>query len=67
MSKQPLATETSTWTQASMVDDINKVLDIIDVKVTDENGKDVTANGTVTQENNKVTFEMNKQADSLTI
>ena len=28
-----------------MVDDINKVLDITDVKVTDENGKDVTANG----------------------
>ena len=47
-----------------MVDDINKVLDITDVKVTDENGKDVTANGKVTQENNKVTFEMNKQADS---
>ncbi len=62
--KTAFGNETSTWTQASMVDDINKVLDIIDVKVTDENGKDVTANGTVTQENNKVTFEMNKQADS---
>ena len=44
-----------------MVDDINKVLDIADVKVTDENGKDVTANGIVTQENNKVTFTMNKK------
>ena len=62
--KTAFGNETSTWTQASMVDDINKVLDITDVKVTDENGKDVTANGTVTQENNKVTFEMNKQADS---
>ena len=62
--KTAFGNETSTWTQASMVDDINKVLDIADVKVTDENGKDVTANGTVTQENNKVTFEMNKQADS---
>ncbi|RBR78401.1 isopeptide-forming domain-containing fimbrial protein [Enterococcus faecalis] len=62
--KTAFGNETSTWTQASLVDDINKVLDIIDVKVTDENGKDVTANGTVTQENNKVTFEMNKQADS---
>ncbi|MDQ4508978.1 isopeptide-forming domain-containing fimbrial protein, partial [Enterococcus sp. C90] len=39
-------------------------LDITDVKITDENGKDVTANGTVTQENNKVTFEMNKKDDS---
>ncbi|EGO8153099.1 isopeptide-forming domain-containing fimbrial protein [Enterococcus faecalis] len=62
--KTAFGNETSTWTQASLVDDINKVLDITDVKVTDENGKDVTANGTVTQENNKVTFEMNKQADS---
>ncbi|EKK0952604.1 isopeptide-forming domain-containing fimbrial protein [Enterococcus faecalis] len=62
--KTAFGNETSTWTQASMVDDINKVLDITDVKVTDENGKDVTANGKVTQENNKVTFEMNKQADS---
>ncbi|EPC6523715.1 isopeptide-forming domain-containing fimbrial protein [Enterococcus faecalis] len=62
--KTAFGNETSTWTQASMVDDINKVLDITDVKVNDENGKDVTANGKVTQENNKVTFEMNKQADS---
>ena len=62
--KTAFGNETSTWTQASLVDDINQLLDIIDVKVTDENGKDVTANGTVTQENNKVTFEMNKQADS---
>ncbi|HFZ4617186.1 isopeptide-forming domain-containing fimbrial protein [Enterococcus faecalis] len=62
--KTAFGNETSTWTQASMVDDINKVLDITDVKVTDENGKDVTANGKVTQENNKVTFEMNKKDDS---
>ncbi|WP_421503053.1 isopeptide-forming domain-containing fimbrial protein [Enterococcus faecalis] len=62
--KTAFGNETSTWTQASMVDDINQLLDITDVKVTDENGKDVTANGKVTQENNKVTFEMNKQADS---
>ncbi|ENZ5671111.1 isopeptide-forming domain-containing fimbrial protein, partial [Enterococcus faecalis] len=64
--KTAFGNETSTWTQASMVDDINKVLDITDVKVTDENGKDVKANGTVTQENNKVTFEMNKKDDSYT-
>ena len=62
--KAAFGNETSTWTQASMVDDINQLLDITDVKVTDETGKDVTANGKVTQENNKVTFEMNKQADS---
>ena len=62
--KTAFGNETSTWTQAGMVDDINKVLDITDVKVTDENGKDVTANGKVTQENNKVTFEMNKKDDS---
>ncbi|HAZ2726107.1 TPA: isopeptide-forming domain-containing fimbrial protein, partial [Enterococcus faecalis] len=62
--KTAFGNETSTWTQASMVDDINKVLDITDVKVTDESGKDVTANGKVTQENNKVTFEMNKKDDS---
>ena len=59
--KTAFGNETSTWTQASMVDDINKVLDITDVKVTDENGKDVTDNGIVTQENNKVTFTMNKK------
>ena len=62
--KTAFGNETSTWTQASMVDDINKVLDITDVKVTDENGKDVTDNGIVTQENNKVTFTMNKKDDS---
>ncbi|WP_338377550.1 isopeptide-forming domain-containing fimbrial protein, partial [Enterococcus faecium] len=61
--KTAFGNETSTWTQASMVDDINKVLDITDVKVTDENGKDVTDNGIVTQENNKVTFTMNKKDD----
>ncbi|MGC3391290.1 hypothetical protein, partial [Enterococcus faecalis] len=62
--KTAFGNETSTWTQASMVVDINKVLDITDVKITDENGKDVTAYGTVTQENNKVTFEKNKKEDS---
>ncbi|NSW11629.1 isopeptide-forming domain-containing fimbrial protein [Enterococcus faecalis] len=62
--KAAFGNETADWTQASLVDDINKVLDIADVKVTDENGKDVTTNGTVTQENNKVTFEMNKKDDS---
>ncbi|MBM9830556.1 isopeptide-forming domain-containing fimbrial protein [Enterococcus faecalis] len=62
--KAAFGNETADWTQASLVDDINKVLDIADVKVTDENGKDVTTNGTVTQENNKVTFAMNKQEDS---
>ncbi|MGH2335312.1 isopeptide-forming domain-containing fimbrial protein, partial [Enterococcus faecalis] len=33
------------------------------VKVTDENGKDVTANDKVTQENNKLTFTINKKDD----
>ncbi|MDN3188176.1 isopeptide-forming domain-containing fimbrial protein, partial [Enterococcus faecalis] len=56
--------ETSTWTQASLVDNVNQLLDIQKVVITDENGKDVTANGTVTQENNKVTFTMNKKDDS---
>ncbi|WP_368740051.1 isopeptide-forming domain-containing fimbrial protein, partial [Enterococcus faecalis] len=56
--KTAFGNETSTWQQASLVDDINQLLDIQKVVVTDENGKDVTANGKVTQENNKVTFEM---------
>ncbi|WP_270293817.1 isopeptide-forming domain-containing fimbrial protein, partial [Enterococcus faecalis] len=62
--KTAFGNETSTWQQASLVDDINQLLDIQKVVVTDENGKDVTANGKVTQENNKVTFTMNKKDDS---
>ena len=54
--KTAFGNETSTWQQASLVDDINQLLDIQKVVVTDENGKDVTANGKVTQENNKVTL-----------
>ena len=46
-----------------MVDDINKVLDITDVKVTDENGKDVTNNGIVTQKN-KSNFYYEQKDDS---
>ncbi|MGC3558294.1 isopeptide-forming domain-containing fimbrial protein, partial [Enterococcus faecalis] len=49
---------------ASLVDNVNQLLDIQKVVITDENGKDVTANGTVTQENNKETFTMNKKDDS---
>ena len=65
--KTAFGNETSTWQQASLVDDINQLLDIQKVVVTDENGKDVTANGKVTQENNKVTFEMNKKMTAMTI
>ncbi|EGO2847979.1 VWA domain-containing protein, partial [Enterococcus faecalis] len=41
--KTAFGNETSTWQQASLVDDINQLLDIQKVVVTDENGKDVTA------------------------
>ncbi|MDN3188179.1 isopeptide-forming domain-containing fimbrial protein, partial [Enterococcus faecalis] len=46
--KTAFGNETSTWTQASLVDNVNQLLDIQKVVITDENGKDVTANGTVT-------------------
>ena len=46
--KTAFGNETSTWTQASMVDDINKVLDITDV--TDEKWQRCYSQPTVTQE-----------------
>lgn len=54
------------WTQASIVDQINPLLTINSVKVVDETGKDVTANGTITTDNNKVVFEINKKDDGYT-
>jgi fimbrial isopeptide formation D2 family protein/LPXTG-motif cell wall-anchored protein len=57
---------TSSWTQASIVDQINPLLTIQKVTVVDENGTDVTGNGKVTTEGNKVVFELNKQDDSFT-
>lgn len=52
---------TSEWETANITDKINDLLDILAVKVTDENGKDVTTNGTLSIKNNKIVFTLNKQ------
>ena len=57
---------TASWTQASIVDQINPLLTINSVKVADESGKDVTANGTLTTDKNKIVFSINKKDDSFT-
>ncbi|WP_240144327.1 isopeptide-forming domain-containing fimbrial protein, partial [Enterococcus faecalis] len=57
---------TASWEQASIKDKINDVFGIVKVTVVDENGKDVTGNGTLSTENNEVVFEINKKDDSYT-
>ncbi|WP_208788662.1 lectin-like domain-containing protein [Enterococcus faecalis] len=59
-------TNTMNWKQASITDSVNNLLDIVEVTVVDENGKDVTGNGTLSTENNKVVFEINKKDASYT-
>ena len=59
-------TNTMNWKQASITDSVNNLLDIVEVTVVDENGKDVTGNGTLSTENNEVVFEINKKDDSYT-
>ncbi|HHD1569812.1 TPA: isopeptide-forming domain-containing fimbrial protein [Enterococcus faecalis] len=64
--KSTFGNTTASWTQASIVDQINPLLTINDVKVTDETGKDVTANGTVDTVKNKITYTLNKKTDGYT-
>ena len=59
-------TNTMNWKQASITDSVNNLLDIVKVTVVDENGENVTGNGTLSTENNKVIFEINKKDDSYT-
>ncbi len=59
-------TNTMNWKQASITDSVNNLLDIVEVTVVDENGKDMTGNGTLSTENNEVVFEINKKDDSYT-
>ena len=59
-------TNTMNWKQASITDSVNNLLDIVEVTVVDENGKDVTGNGTLSTENNEVVFEINKKDASYT-
>ncbi|MBM7690247.1 fimbrial isopeptide formation D2 family protein, partial [Enterococcus ureilyticus] len=56
--------ETSQWTQAALVDQVNDLLTIKDVKVVDETGKDVSGNGRLTTEKNKVQFTLAKKDGS---
>ena len=55
------------WKQASITDSVNNLLDIVEVTVVDENGKDVTGNGTLSTENNEVVFEINKKMIAILI
>ncbi|MBC1817348.1 isopeptide-forming domain-containing fimbrial protein, partial [Listeria seeligeri] len=57
---------TSTWTQASITDSINDLLEIQNVTVVDENGTDVTANGTVNIDGNNISFDLAKKDDTFT-
>ncbi|WAO22654.2 isopeptide-forming domain-containing fimbrial protein [Paenilisteria newyorkensis] len=56
--------QTASWNQAIITDQINDVLAIENIQITDENGNDVTENGTITEDNNLITFTMNKKDDS---
>ncbi|MBC1333608.1 isopeptide-forming domain-containing fimbrial protein, partial [Listeria booriae] len=56
--------QTASWNQAIITDQIHEFLNIENIQITDENGNDVTGNGTVTEENNLITFTMNKKDDS---
>ncbi|EUJ24008.1 isopeptide-forming domain-containing fimbrial protein, partial [Listeria cornellensis] len=56
--------QTASWNQAIITDQINNLLAIQNIQITDENGNDVTENGTITEENNLITFTMNKKDDS---
>ncbi|KGL39271.1 hypothetical protein BMT55_09605 [Listeria newyorkensis] len=56
--------QTASWNQAIITDQINNLLSIEKIQITDENGNDVTENGTITEENNLITFTMNKKDDS---
>ena len=62
--KATFGNTTSNWEQASIVDDVNKLLEIKNVVVKDENGTDVTKNGELTIKDNKIVFNINKQDDS---
>ncbi len=56
--------QTASWNQAIITDQINNLLAIKNIQIVDENGNDVTANGTITEENNLITFTMHKKDDS---
>ncbi|EUJ24373.1 cell wall surface anchor family protein [Listeria cornellensis FSL F6-0969] len=59
--------QTASWNQAIITDQINTLLSIEKIQITDENGNDVTENGTITEENNLITFTMNKKRRQLCI
>ncbi|HHD1569846.1 TPA: SpaA isopeptide-forming pilin-related protein [Enterococcus faecalis] len=52
------------WNHVSVVDPVNPLFSINNVKVMDETGADVTGNGTLSIDNNKVTFTVNKKDGS---
>ncbi|WP_221641507.1 isopeptide-forming domain-containing fimbrial protein [Listeria seeligeri] len=64
--KASFGNTTSTWTQASITDSINDLLEIQKVTVVDENGTDVTANGTLTVDGNNISFDLAKKDDTFT-
>lgn len=52
---------TMDWTSAEMSDQIHELLEIQEVRVIDQNGNDVTANGTLSIVDNLVKFTLNKK------
>ncbi|WP_088810091.1 isopeptide-forming domain-containing fimbrial protein [Listeria sp. ILCC796] len=57
---------TTTWTEASITDTINDLLDIQNVTVVDENGTDVTSNGQVNIDGNNISFDLATQNGDFT-
>lgn len=49
------------WAQAIISDQVNSILDIEEITITNSKGEDVTANGTLTTEDNKVVFTLLKK------
>ncbi len=52
------------WSEVKLVDQVNEVFDIVSVTVVDENGNDVSDNGTVSIVSNKAEFKVDKQSDT---
>ena len=55
---------TAGWEKASIVDELNELLEIETVTIQDANGTDVSSKGTLTTNDNKVVFDLDKEDGS---